>query len=161
MSLPFPSPTDELALSGPEHEQMHMFDNGTAGLVVGCVGPQRCHARCELGVRQSRKKGIRPQGQLVREVLPTRRNRVPDKLVGLKAEAGTLKQREYFVAGRQLGLNDRLESAKEACLRIEAVACGVANDQASLSPQHATAFASRARSVGEVMQRHRHEDEVG
>src|SRR5215831_18298087 len=129
MSLPFPSPTEEVALSDPEHEQMYMFDNGTAGRMVSGVGPQRCHARCELGVRQSRKKGIRAQSQLVRAVLPTR--------------------------------NDRLESAKEACLRIEAVACGVANDQASLSPQHATAFPSRARSVGEVMQRHGHEDEVG
>src|SRR5215510_12754099 len=138
-----------------------MFDDSTAALLLCRVCPQLCDARCELGVRQAREKGIRAQGELVREILPIRRDGVTDKLVGLKTEASTLKQREYFAAGWQLGFDDRLEAAKEPRLRIEAIARGVAHDQASLRPQHATAFPSGARPVGEVMQRHGHEDEVG
>src|SRR5262245_47866752 len=132
MSLPLPSPTvEELSLSDPEHEQTHMFDDGTAR-VPGRVCAQRRDTRRELRVRQSREKGIRAQCQLVREVLPTCREWVLDNLVGLKTEAGTLKQGEHFVAGWQLGFDDCLEPAEELRLRIDAIARGIAHDQPSL-----------------------------
>src|SRR5262245_61488606 len=101
MSLPLSSPARALRCR-PEHEQMHMFDDGRPARVLCRVCPQRRDARCELGVRQSREKGIRAQGELVREVPPTCRDWVPDKLVGLKTEADTLKQGEHFVARWQL-----------------------------------------------------------
>src|SRR5262245_31653830 len=87
-----------LSLSDPEHEQVHITS-------VACrVGPQRCDARCELGVRQSVNKGVGAQGELVREVLPTCCDRVPDMLVGRKGEAGAFEQR---VAARQFGFDYR------------------------------------------------------
>jgi len=101
------------------------------------------------------------QGQLVRRLTPTCREWAADKLAGLKTEAGILKQGEHCVAGRQLGLDDRLEAAEEPRLRIKAIAPGIVHDQASLRSQHAMEFPSGARSIGQMRQRHGHEDEVG
>src|SRR6516165_5532525 len=118
----------------PEHEEMHVLGDRLACALARGVLAQRAYARFELSVRQAGKKRIGAKGELVGELLPIRGDRLKDKLVSQKAQAGALEQLKHLIAGWQFGLHDHSEPTKEPRLRIKTIARGVAHKHAPSCP---------------------------